>query len=234
MLPLIALTAAAVSFTVSASAGLGGSLLLVPALSLALGTKEGVALAALLLAANNVAKVIAYRKTIPLRPSVWVIVLTMIGSFIGANALVLASETWATVFVIAGIVGSLIVEQIGLARLQKASTPILALGAGLTSGLSGTSGPLKGVALRNLRFDRLHLVGAASAVSLAGDATKLAVFTEAQLLGRESLIMLAMAAPLMVLATLIGRHVNRQMGEVVFARLFWAVMAGYTVRLVLR
>jgi uncharacterized membrane protein YfcA len=43
-----------VSFTISASAGLGGSLVLVPTLVLFIGPKEGVALAALLLASNNV------------------------------------------------------------------------------------------------------------------------------------------------------------------------------------
>ena len=53
---VLTLIAVAVSFTVSASAGLGGSLVLVPILALVLGTKEGVALAALLLAANNVVK----------------------------------------------------------------------------------------------------------------------------------------------------------------------------------
>jgi len=52
---VMALTLSAIlaSFTLSASAGLGGSLILVPALALVLGTKEGVALAALLLAGNT-------------------------------------------------------------------------------------------------------------------------------------------------------------------------------------
>ncbi|MFB3051273.1 MAG: sulfite exporter TauE/SafE family protein, partial [Acidimicrobiia bacterium] len=57
---VVTLLAVAVSFMISASAGLGGSLILVPTLALVLGTKEGVALSALLLAANNVVKVIAY------------------------------------------------------------------------------------------------------------------------------------------------------------------------------
>ena len=43
------------SFIVSAAAGLGGSLILVPAMMMAIGTKEGIAVAALLLACNNVA-----------------------------------------------------------------------------------------------------------------------------------------------------------------------------------
>ena len=59
------LIAVYVSFTISASAGLGGSLLMVPTLALFLGTKEGVALAALLLASNNIMKIIAYRETLP-------------------------------------------------------------------------------------------------------------------------------------------------------------------------
>ena len=58
-----ALIAAAAAFTLSASAGLGGSLILVPALSLLLGAKQGVALAALMLAANNVFKVALYWRT---------------------------------------------------------------------------------------------------------------------------------------------------------------------------
>ena len=79
---------------------MGGSLLLVPILAWILGTKEGVALSALLLAANNVAKVIAYRRTIPLIASLGVVALTMLGALIGANTLVMAAERWATAFVI--------------------------------------------------------------------------------------------------------------------------------------
>lgn len=73
------------SFTVSASAGLGGSLLLVPTLALFLGSKEGVALAALLLASNNVMKIIAYRRTLPFRAAAGVTVLIVIGAALGST-----------------------------------------------------------------------------------------------------------------------------------------------------
>ena len=59
------LVAIAVSFTLSSAAGMGGSLVLIPVLIAVVGVKEGIALSALLLAANNVAKVIAYRTTLP-------------------------------------------------------------------------------------------------------------------------------------------------------------------------
>ena len=230
---VFALTAAAVSFTVSAAAGLGGSLVLVPSLALVLGTKEGVALAALLLAANNVVKVFAYRATLPFRKSLVVIVLVVVGAWIGARLLVAAPEDVVTVAVIAGFVLALIAERLDLSRMRRIGGPVLALFAGATSGFSGTSGPLKGMSLRQLELDRVHFVGAASLVSLAGDATKTAVFTEAQLLGAEAFMLAFAAVPLMLVATFTGRRINRTIGERGYAFLFWGVITGYTARLLL-
>lgn len=230
---VITLVAVAVSFTVSASAGLGGSLVLVPTLALVLGTKEGVALAALLLAANNGVKVFAYRETLPYRKAQVVIVLVAVGAGLGARLLVAAPERVVTIAVIVSFVLALIAERLDLSRLRKAGGPLLAFGSGATSGFSGTSGPLKGMAIRQLDLDRAHFVGAASLVSLVGDATKTAVFTEAGLLGGASYMIALAAAPLMIIATVTGRRINREIGERGYTRLFWGVMAGYTLRLVL-
>ncbi|HUG31300.1 MAG TPA: sulfite exporter TauE/SafE family protein [Acidimicrobiia bacterium] len=230
---VITLVAVAVSLTVSASAGLGGSLVLVPTLALVLGTKEGVALAALLLAANNVVKVFAYRETLPYRKALVVIVLVAVGAGLGARLLVAAPERVVTFAVIVSFVLALIAERLDLSRLRKTGGPLLAFGSGATSGFSGTSGPLKGMAIRQLDLDRAHFVGAASLVSLVGDATKTAVFTEAGLLGGASYMIALAAAPLMVIATFTGRRINREIGERGYTRLFWGVMAGYTLRLVL-
>ena len=182
-LTLVAVTA---SFMVSAAAGLGGSLILVPTLALVLGTKEGVALAALLLALNNVVKVLAYRRTLPLRKALVVILLVAAGAFLGARLLVAAPEAVVTVAVIVSFGIALIAERFDLTRVRAVGAPVLAFGSGATSGFSGTSGPLKGMAIRQLDLDRAHFVGAASLVSLAGDATKAAVFAEAGLLGSSA------------------------------------------------
>jgi uncharacterized protein len=230
----LVLLAASAAFTISASAGLGGSLVLVPSLALVLGTKEGIALAALLLALNNVVKVAAYRRTIPLAASAAVIALTVAGAAAGARLLVAASEHLVSLAVVASIALSVVAERVErLAPSRRAASPPLALAAGATSGFSGTSGPLKGIALRNLCLDRFHMAGAASAVSLAGDATKAAVFADAALLGPESFAIAAACAPLMVAATLAGRRLNRTAGERGYAVLFWSVMCGYTARLLL-
>ena len=230
---VVILVAVAVSFMVSASAGLGGSLILVPALALVLGTKEGVALAALLLAANNVVKVFAYRKTLPLRAAVVVMVLIALGAALGARLLVAAPENLVTIAVIISFTFALIAERLDLARLRRVGGPILAFGSGATSGFSGTSGPLKGMAIRQLDLHRAFFVGAASLASLAGDVTKTTVFARAELLNRESFFFAFLAVPLMIGATYTGRKINQVVGERGYTILFWSVMAGYTLRLVL-
>jgi len=229
----LTLVAVVVSFTISASAGLGGSLILVPTLALVLGTKEGVALAALLLALNNVVKVIAYRRTLPFKKAFLVIILVALGAVLGARLLVAAPEEIVTVAVIVSFAVALIAERMDLSRLRTAGGPVLAFGAGATSGFSGTSGPLKGMAIRQLDLDRAHFVGAASLASLAGDTAKTAVFAEAQLLGSSSVLVALLAAPLMVLSTFAGRRINHTIGERGYTVLFWAVMTGYTLRLVI-
>ncbi|MFW2333427.1 TSUP family transporter [Ilumatobacter sp.] len=219
------------SFAISASAGLGGSLLMVPTLALFLGSKEGVALAALLLASNNVMKIIAYRKTLPFRKAAFIIVMIVVGAAVGSTLLVEAPEWAVTVGIVVMFIASLAAERMDLERLQTGFAPLLAFASGASSGFSGTSGPLKGVAIRNLDLDRRHFVGAASLASFAGDATKTAIFADAELLGRNSVLIAIAAVPLMALGTWTGSTINRRAGEQTFAVLFWTVMAGYTVRL---
>ena len=221
------------SFVISASAGLGGSLLMVPTLALFLGSKEGVALAALLLASNNVMKIYAYRTTLPFRAAAPIIVLIALGAALGSTLLVDASDLAVTVAIVAMFVASVIAERYKIRRLRAGFAPLLAFVSGASSGFSGTSGPLKGAAIRNLDLDRRHFVGAASMASFAGDATKTAIFADADLLGRGSVLLALAAIPLMAFGTWTGSMINQRVGERTFAILFWVVMAGYTVRLLI-
>ena len=225
------LIAVYVSFTISASAGLGGSLLMVPTLALFLGTKEGVALAALLLASNNIMKIIAYRETLPFRKAAGIAVLIVIGAAIGSTLLVNAPVWAVTIAVLAMFATTIITEKREIKAVRSKFGPFLTFVAGASSGFSGTSGPLKGVAIRNLDLDRRHFVGAASLASFAGDAAKTAIFAEADLLGRDAWLTCLAAIPLMALGTWSGSKLNERLGEQTFAILFWTVMAGYSIRL---
>jgi hypothetical protein len=124
-------------------------------------------------------------------------VLTVLGSLIGAQLLV---ATFAA-------------EQAGVAWQKRYAAPALAVCAGATSGFSGTSGPLKGIALCSLKFDRLRFAGAASAVSLLGDVAKSAVFAGAGLLNRDAWLLVLTAAPMMPLAAFAGRRLNSKIGS---------------------
>jgi uncharacterized protein len=232
ILVVVVLLAVTLSFAVSASAGFGGSLILVPMLALLLGTKSGIALAALLLAANNIVKVFAYRRTLPFRRSFVIIVLVVVGAALGALALVAVPDDIVTIAVLATFVVAFAVERLDLTRLRKIGAPVLAFLSGATSGFSGTSGPLKGLAVRGLAFDRQHLVGALSLVSLAGDLTKTAIWTEAALISTDGYLLALAAVPLMLVATMFGWQFNKRIGERGYAGLFWLVMAGYTARLI--
>lgn len=230
-LVLLVILGTAAACTLSASAGLGGSLILVPLLALAIGTKEGVALAALLLAANNVVKIVAYRHSVPWQAVVEVVIVVVLGSLVGASLLVTLPESWVSFAVVLSIALGLLAERLKASRVRRFGAPVLGFASGATSGFSGTSGPLKGLALRMLRLDRAHLVGAASVVSLAGDLTKAAVYATGGLLQPNSLALMAALLPVMLASTYLGRYLNKQVGERGYSLLFWVVMGGYSLRL---
>lgn len=231
-LMLLLLLAAPAAFLFSSAAGLGGSLILVPALAAVLGTKEGVALAALLLAANNLVKLAAYRKTLPLRAAGMITVAVMLGAAVGAGLMVSAPESWVTAMVLTMIVATFIADFLPMGVMKTSWAGLLAFSSGATSGFSGTSGPLKGVAIRSLGLQRQYFVGAAAIVSVVGDLTKASVFSYSGLLEKGDLLLIALLLPVMITATLAGRGINQRIGEQGYAVLFWAAMAGYAGRLV--
>jgi uncharacterized protein len=228
---LITLFFAALAFTLSACVGMGGSLILVPAMSLIWGTKTGVALAGLLLAGNNIAKVIAYRRTLPFWPIAGVLVATSMGALLGAALLVAAPAAYVSAAVVVVIGLSFLTEQKAAATVKRSSGPVVAFLAGLTSGFAGTSGPLKGVALRGLTSDRMNLAGAASAVSLVGDLTKASVYVSASMIDATAWSIAGWAFLLTPMTAMLGFRLNQAIGEHAYKLAFWTVMFGYTARL---
>ncbi len=219
------------SFVLSASAGLGGSLILVPGLVLALGPREGIAVAALLLACNNIAKVIVYRKTLPWRPSALVALAVIAGSALGASLMLQMPETWVAWGVVVMVLLTLAGDFLVQGPVHRVWAVLLAFLSGSSSGFSGTSGPLKGLALRSLQLERFYFVGAASLVSMVGDMTKALVFSQSGLITSTHLVLAGGLIPVMAGCSLLGRRINRQVGEKWYSLLFWTVMGGYLIRL---
>jgi uncharacterized membrane protein YfcA len=238
----------ALSFLLSSVVGMGGSLIAVPLAVMAFGPKIGVSMAALLLLGNNIVKVFAYRNSIPWKRAAGIALITMLSAFLGAKLLVALPERWLIVAVIISLIWSFFAEiktvpcaadterasglGPGLWTTEFKRGSIYALAAGLCSGVSGTSGPLKGVAIRQCVKDPTYFAGAASLVSLVGDLAKTAVFAQASLYPSSQWPLMAAAIPLMLICPFIGLAMNRHMGQRVFSGLFWLVIAVYGLRLV--
>ena len=219
---------------VSSVAGYGGSLVLVPALAAVLGPRQGIAFAALVLGWNNVFKVIAYRRTLALRQGWPLLIVTAIGVLVGVRLLIAAPER-AVIWIVTGVtVSALLVELLRPDRAwsarRHAAVPLMA-GSAVLSGVSGTSGPLKGIAVRSLGLPRLEHVGLASMVSLVGDALKVEMFRTAGLLDGIELGTLFIAVPLMPLGAWAGRRLNQRFNERIFQVVFWIVVGCYTLRM---
>jgi uncharacterized protein len=231
---LVVILIAAVAFTLSAAAGMGGSLLLVPAMALAFGPKAGIALAAVLLSYNNAWKLAAFRHNVPVRSALPLLVLSVLGSAAGARLMLAAPEQLVYLAIFVVVIASFALEHTGRPIIQPALGALFAAGAGVLSGFAGTSGPLKGLALRTLQVDRTRFVGAASLISLGGDVAKVLVLVPLLALRGDALLAALCAVPLAPCAVFLGRTINRRMGERAFSSLFWLMMASFLVRLALR
>jgi len=220
---------------VSSIAGYGGSLVLVPALAAVMEPKVGIAFAALILGWNNVFKVVAYRRTLALREGWPLLIVTLAGVFVGTRLLIVAPDNLVIGLIIGVTASALLIDVVAGERVRRAqrhaAAPTMAA-ASLLSGVSGSSGPLKGVAVRSLQLPRLEHVGLASAISLVGDALKVELFHEAGLLADVNMTVLAVALPMMPLGAWLGRTINERIDEQAFRWVFWTVVGGYTLRMV--
>lgn len=231
---IVILVATFGALLVSSIAGYGGSLILVPTLAAILGPKAGIAFSALVLGWNNVFKVLAYRKTLALREGWPLLAVTAVGVWFGTRLLVAANDTAVVWCIIAVTIATFTVEFVGGERLlslrRRMAVPTMGASAVL-SGISGTSGPLKGVAVRSLGLARLEHVGLASMVSLVADALKVELFRAENLLEGIDMTTLVVALPLMPVGAWLGRSINQRVDERVFRGFFWTVVGCYVLRM---
>ena len=220
------------SFLLSASCGMGGSLLLIPGLSMALGIKEGIVTASILLALNNCIKLFFYRNSLRFR-LIWVLGIVMgIGAFTGALVLFSVSDDLLALFLFAQIILCFIsdIMQRNI-QLRKSIGIFFAAMSGFCSGISGMGGPLKGMAVKSWVIDKGSGVAAVACLSLVTDVVKTGVylskFSPQWLTTQWILFCLCM----MPVATALGRNLNNRMSTKAYNTLFYFVLSGYVFRL---
>lgn len=222
-----------VAFVVSASAGMGGSLLLLPVLSFLLGFNEGVVLSSILLGLNNVFKLIAFFKHLVWRNVLPLLCSISIGSALGAFLFLKMSSNVVAILLLINIVVTFLVQRKAIPKIQYRAAVSVSFLAGLLSGVSGSSGPLKGLAIKCLKNTPLQIVACATVLSLSSDVVKSTIYLNHLTLSTQAMQYLFGSLLLMPLATYLGKKINSNIGTTAYDVLFYSVISGYVVRLLL-
>ena len=222
-----------IAFLVSASCGLGGSLILIPGLSWILGIKEGIVVSAVLLGSNNLVKLFFYRKDIRLRPSLRLLVCMVAGAIGGALLMMQADPKLLSLFLLFHILLSFFIQVKSSETSRKTAGSVFSFLSGFCSGLAGTSGPLKGLAVKTYMGNKAEIVATASLLSFATDSTKAIIYLNnfsSDILQVQWLVYSILVMPV---ATGLGRFLNRNMSVKAYEALFYFVMSGYVLRLLI-
>lgn len=222
------------SFLVSASAGMGGSLLLIPTLSYFIGIRDGIIISALLLGLNNCVKIIAFRKYIRFKTISWLMLFMLLGAIPGSLLMMAINEQLLAVILFGNIIFAFIIEKNAATGVRNKISWGYSWLSGFCSGLSGTSGPLKGMAIKCIDLTKMEVVAAASVLSFAADSTKAIIYLSNQNpLTPANTNLLLVSTCMMPVATLLGRQINRKISDVAYDVLFFSILSGYVVRLAL-
>lgn len=222
------------SFLISASAGMGGSLLLIPTLSYFIGVRDGIIISSILLGLNNCVKIIVFRKYIRIKNIVYLLLFMLIGAIAGSLLMMKIEEDILAVILFINIIFAFIIEKNAATDVRKKISWMYSGLSGFCSGISGTSGPLKGMAIKCLDLDKLQIVAAASVLSFATDSTKAIIYLSSYnpLVG-NSFNLLLVSICMMPVATVLGKRINHKISNVAYDVLFFSILSGYAVRLIL-
>jgi uncharacterized protein len=222
------------SFLISASAGMGGSLLLIPTLSYFIGVRDGIIISSVLLALNNCFKIIVFFKYIQLRKIIFLMCFMLAGAIPGSMLMLKIDENILAVILFINIIFAFIIEKNAVSGVRKKISWMYSWLSGFCSGISGTSGPLKGMAIKCLELNKLQIVAAASVLSFATDSTRAVIYlSNYNPLAGTGFNVLLGSICMMPVATVLGKRINHKISDVAYDVLFFSVLSGYAVRLVL-
>lgn len=222
------------SFLISASAGMGGSLLLIPTLSYFIGVRDGIIISSILLGLNNCIKIFVFRKYIRLKNIVYLLIFMLTGAVAGSLLMMKIAEDILAVILFINIIFAFFIEKNAKSVVRKKISWLYSGLSGFFSGISGTSGPLKGMAIKCLELNKLQIVATASVLSFATDSAKAIIYVgNYNPLAGNSFNLLLISICMMPIATILGKRINHKISDVAYDVLFFSILSGYAVRLIL-
>jgi uncharacterized protein len=221
------------SFVISASSGMGGSLLVIPAFSMLLGVKEAIVLSSVLLTLNNVSKFIFYYNYFSFKSIGYLLAFIVVGSVMGSYIMLQLNEVFLSVFLLVHIVASLVIQHYSTIQFKLAAGNGYAFLSGLFSGISGSSGPLKAISVRCRFVSNQEIAASVTVLSLFGDFSKCVVYLKHNTIAEANYKYIIIGILMMPLATWLGKKINKSVSIKGYNILFCAVLAGYILKIIL-
>jgi uncharacterized protein len=207
-------------FVVSAAFGIGGVVLLIPLLSLALPPAQAIAVSAPVMLINNLGKAWVFRRAVHWRACCLVSALALPAAYVSARLVTVVDER-----VILVSVATLVLVSVGLDRLRAPSSkaPIgdvaLVVWGGVTgaiSGLCGAAGPPTAIGLRGYGLSKDAFVGTVAVFAALLQIAKIPAYVDVDVLPARLLPLAMLLGGLGLIAAAVGPALLRRVSEATF------------------
>ncbi|MCB0418220.1 MAG: sulfite exporter TauE/SafE family protein [Bdellovibrionales bacterium] len=211
--------------------GFGSSTFFVPAALFLESAQFVLALTGILHCFGNVFKLILFREKFPWRTFFFLALPAVISTGIGAW---LASVYVSTLF--RPVLGAFLIF-VGLfslfmkSRALSASRPVallLSILSGIATGLVGTGGALRGLALTTLQVPKLSFVALSSAIDFGGDLLRTAIYLHSGFMNWDEWYYIPLLGVGAYLGARLGRYVLTRLDQRHFERIvaFFVIVSG--------
>ncbi|MCB0403757.1 MAG: sulfite exporter TauE/SafE family protein [Bdellovibrionales bacterium] len=211
--------------------GFGSSTFFVPAALLIESAQFVLVLTGILHCFGNLWKLILFREKFPWRTFFFLAVPAVISTGVGAW---LASAYVTTIF--RPVLGAFLIF-VGLfslfmkSRALRASRSVallLSVLSGVATGLVGTGGALRGLALTTLQVPKLSFVALSSAIDIGGDILRTAIYLQSGFMNWEEWYYIPMLGIGAYLGARLGRYVLTRLEQHHFERIvaFFVIVSG--------
>ena len=203
-------------FVVSATFGIGGVVLLIPVLSMALPPVQAVAVAAPVMLVNNLGKSWVFRSAVDVKATALLSGLALPAAYLSARVANTVDDRLLLVAVALLILVSVAVDRLRTPATAPMGGLALFLWGGLTgaiSGICGAAGPPTAIGLRRYGLSKNEFVGTVAVFSVCLQLAKIPAYVDTGALPPGLLPLAALLAALSLVAVAVGPRLLRQVSE---------------------
>lgn len=207
-----------VGFVVSATFGIGGVVLLIPALSMRLPPAQAVALSAPVMLISNLSKGYVYRRALDKKALVLVSGLAVPTAFFAALMTAGIDDRIILLAVAALIVASVVVERVRARPVKLSDRALLLWGlvTGVISGIAGAAGPPTAIGLKGYGLTREAFVATVAVFAVLLQLAKIPAYWATSALSPKLLPLALVLGLLAIVAVIVGPPLLRRLPERAF------------------